>query len=236
MLAAARQVDVRNRILATLPHREFRRLLGHLESVHLAKGELCIAGDTVRHAYFPVNGLLSLRSTTEAGSTAEVAMVGNEGIVGLPMINKKGTIPYDVCVQTATDAYKIKIEIFQEEFDRGERLQKLALAYTGLLIAQISQLCICHRFHTLEQALARWLLVAQDRVNSHTLNLTQENISNSIGVSRTGVTMAACSLQRAGLIRYSRGKIEILDQARLETKSCECYRKIRDEVAQFPRD
>jgi CRP-like cAMP-binding protein len=236
MLAVARQVDVANKILSTLPSREFRRILGHLESVHLSKGEVYIAGDTVRHAYFPLNGLLSLRSTTEAGSTVEVAMVGNEGVVGLPLINKKGAIPYDVCIQIPTDAYRIKIEILQEEFDRGERLQKLVLAYTGLLIAQISQLCICHRFHTLEQALGSWLLIARDRVNSNTLNLTQENISNAIGVSRTGVTMAACALQRADLIRYSRGKIVILDRARLEANSCECYRRLRDEVSQFPRD
>lgn len=236
MLAVARQVDVANRILAALPYREFRRILGHLDSVHLSKGEVYIAGDTVHHAYFPLNGLLSLRSTTEAGCTVEVAMIGNEGLVGLPLINKNGIIPYDVCVQIETDAYRIKIENLQEEFDRGERLQKLVLGYTGLLIAQISQLCICHRFHTLEQALGRWLLVAQDRLKSNTLNLTQENISNAIGVSRTGVTMAACSLQRADLIRYSRGKIVILDRARLEANSCECYRRIRDEVAQFPRD
>lgn len=235
-MLAAPQVQVGNRILGTLPHREFRRISGHLESVHFAKGEVYIAGDTVSHAYFPISGLLSLRSTTEAGSTVEFAMVGNEGIVGLPMINKKGMSPYEVTVEVPTEAYRLKIEIFQEEFDRGERLQKLVLGYMGLLVSQISQLCICHRFHTLEQALGRWLLVAQDRLNSNALNLTQENISNAIGVSRTGVTMAACSLQRAGLIRYSRGKIEILDRARLEANSCECYRRIRDELAQFPRD
>jgi hypothetical protein len=152
------------------------------------------------------------------------------------MINKKGIIPYEVAVQIATDAYKIKIEVLQEEFDRGERLQKLVLSYMGLLVAQISQVCICHRFHTLEQALGRWLLVAQDRVNAQALNLTQESISNALGVSRTAVTMAACSLQRADLIRYSRGKIVILDRAGLEANSCECYRRIRDELAQFPRD
>jgi CRP-like cAMP-binding protein len=237
MLAVARQVEVGNRILAMLPHRELRRLSDHLESVHLAKGEVYIAGDTVHHAYFPVNGLLSLRSTTEDGSTVEVAMVGNEGVVGiLPMIDKNGIAPYDVCVQVPTDAFKIRLDVLQQEFDRGERLQKLILAYMGLLMFQVSQLCICHRFHTIEQALARWLLVARDRLNSDALNLTQESISNAIGVSRTGVTMAACSLQRADLIRYSRGKIEIRDRARLEANTCECYRKIRDEVAQFPRE
>ena len=167
MLAVARQVEVGNRILAMLPHRELRRLSDHLESVHLAKGEVYIAGDTVHHAYFPVNGLLSLRSTTEEGSTVEVAMIGNEGVVGiLPMIDKNGIAPYDVCVQVPTDAFKIRLDVLQQEFDRGERLQKLILAYMGLLMFQVSQLCICHRFHTIEQALARWLLVARDRLNS----------------------------------------------------------------------
>jgi CRP-like cAMP-binding protein len=236
MLAVPKQVEIGNRILALLPHGEFLRVLSHLESVQLAKGEVYMAGDTVRYAYFPIKGLLSLRSTTEAGCSVEVAMVGNEGIVGLPMINKKGISPYEVTVLVATDAYRIKIDALQEEFDRGERLHTLVLGYVSVLVAQISQLCICHRFHTLEEALGRWLLVAQDRVNSSALNLTQESISNALGVSRTGVTMAACSLQKAGLIRYSRGRIEILDRARLEAKSCECYRRIRDEVVHFPRD
>jgi len=236
MLAVPKQVEIENRILTLLPHGEFFRVLGHLESVQLAKGNVYMAGDTVRYAYFPVNGLLSLHSTTEAGCSVEIAMIGKEGIVGLPMINKKGISPYNVTALIPTEAYRIRIDALQNEFDRGERLHKLALGYVSMLLAQISQLCICHRFHTLEEALARWLLVAKDRVKSSALNLTQESISDALGVSRTGVTMAACALQKAGLIRYSRGKIEILDRVQLEKKSCECYRRIRDEVGQFPRD
>ncbi len=237
MPAVQRQVDIGNKILAALSHQEFARVIGHLERVHLEKGDVVyVAGDTIRYAYFPVNGLLSLVSTTETGSTVELAMVGNEGIVGLTMINKKGIIPYDVTVQTQTDAMRIKVDILQQEFDKGEGLHDLMLGYVSMLMAQISQSSICHRFHSLEEALSGWLLAVQDRVNSDTLNLTQELISNALGVPRTGVTVAAGSLQRAGLIRYSRGKIIILDRTGLQANSCECYRVVRDEVKHFPKD
>ncbi len=237
MLAASRQVGIGNRLLAALPHQEFARLLPHLENTHLEKGAVIyLAGDTIRYAYFPVTGLLSLLSTTETGSTVEVAMVGNEGVVGLPAILKNGMIPYEVTVQIATDTMRIRAEVLQEEFDKGERLQGLMLRYVSVLIAQISQSSICNRFHTLEEALSRWLLIAEERVNSDTLNPTQEIISNALGVPRTRVTMAAGALQKAGLIRYSRGKIVILDQARLEAKSCECYRIIHDELDHFLTD
>jgi len=237
MLAVRRQVDIGNKILAALPRQEFERILEHLESVHLERGEVVYyAGDTIRYAYFPVQGLLSLVSITETGSTVELAMVGNEGIVGLTVINKTGIIPYDVTAQIATAALRIRVDVLQEEFDKGEGLHDLMLGYVSMLMTQISQSSICHRFHILEGALSGWLLVVQDRVNSDTLNLTQELISNALGVPRTGVTVAAGSLQRAGLIRYSRGKIVILDRARLEANSCECYRVIRDELKHFPED
>lgn len=234
MLAASRQVAIGNRILAALPHEEFARVLRHLEKVRLEKGEIVyMTGDRIRYGYFPVNGLVSLLSTTETGSTVEVAMVGNEGIVGLPVILGNGIIPYEVTVQITTEAFRIRAEALQEEFDKGEALQVLMLRYLNVMIAQISQSSICNRFHTLEAALSRWLLIAQDRVNSDSLNLTQEIISHALGVPRTGVTMAAGALQRAGLIRYSRGKIVILDRARLEANSCECYRIIHDELSHF---
>jgi CRP-like cAMP-binding protein len=235
MLAVSRQIHIGNRILAALSQTEFGRISKHLESVHFEKGEVVyVAGDKLRYAYFPVNGLLSLVLSTQNGSAVELAMVGSEGLVGLEVINKMGTIPYEVSVRIATDTWRIKTEVLQEEFDKGERLQDLILGYISMLIHEISQSSLCHRFHTTEEALSRWLLVAQDRVNSETLNLTQEAISNALGVPRTGVTTAAGSLQRAGLIRYSRGKIVILDRTRLEAKSCECYRMIRDEVKNFP--
>lgn len=238
MYGVSGQVSIGNRILAALPQTEFSRIKSQLESVYLEKGRLVyVTGDRIRYVYFPVNGLLSLLSATETGSTVEVAMVGNEGIVGLPVILKKGMISYEVTVQIPVDAFRIKAEVLQEEFDRGERLQEHMLSYTHMLMAQIAQLSICNRFHTIEKALSRWLLMAHDHVNtnSHTnhLKLTQENISNALGVPRTAITMAAGTLQQRALISYSRGKIEILNRAALEENSCECYRILRDERQQF---
>jgi CRP-like cAMP-binding protein len=236
MPAVQWQVDIGNKLLGALPHSELKRLVEHLEPVQLEKGEVVyVTGDRIRYAYFPVNGLLSLVSTTETGGSMELAMVGNEGIVGLTVINKTGIISYDVTVPIATEAWKIKAQTLEEEFDRGEGLHDLMLAYVHILMAQISQSSVCHRFHTLEQALSNWLLVVQDRVNSETLNLTQELISDALGVPRTGVTAAAGALQRAGLIRYSRGRIVILDRAKLEANACECYRIIGDKIKHFPR-
>ena len=237
MVAVPGQVGVGNRILSALPSHEFARIQPHLGTVHLEKGKLVyITGDLIQYVYFPVNGLLSLLSATETGSTVEVAMVGNEGIVGLPAVLKKGMISYEVSVQVPVDAFRIKAELLQQEFDRGERLQEYMLGYTHTLIGQIAQLSICNRFHTIEKALSRWLLMAGSRVNTNTLSLTQENIANVLGVPRTGVTMAARALQNAGLIRYSRGNIVILDLAGLEANSCECYRIIHDELQQFLRE
>lgn len=234
MLAVPKLVTTGNKILASLPEHELASLARHLETVHLEKGEVVyITGDRIRYAYFPVGGLFSLLSTTETGLTVEIAMVGNEGMVGLPVILKNGTTPYEVIVQLATEAFRIKAEVLQEEFNKGGALQEFVLRYLNVLIAQVSQLTICNRFHTLELALSRWLLTAQDRVNSESLNLTQETISQALGVPRTGVTMAAGTLQRAGLIRYSRGKIVILDRPKLEANSCECYRIINDQIHHF---
>jgi CRP-like cAMP-binding protein len=236
MQAVTKQVAIGNRILDALPHEELERLLPHLTPVRLERGEVVyISGDRIRHCYFPSSGLLSLLSTTENGSTVEVAMVGNEGIVGLPVILKNTMIPYEVTVQIETEALRISAEDLQREFDRGESFHELMLRYLNVLIAEISQSSLCHRFHTLEQALSRWLLMAQDRLNIDNLTLTQEIISHALGVPRTGVTMAAGSLQKAGLIRYSRGKILILDRPRLEENSCECFRIIHDELKQFLR-
>ena len=234
MHAVSKQLAIQNRILAALPHDEFARLLVHLESVHLEKGEIIyLTGDAIQFAYFLCSGLLSFLCTTETGSTIEVAMVGNEGLVGLPILLRNRMTPYEVTVPFASEAFRIRAEALQEEFDRGETLHELVLRYLNVLIEQISQSSICNRFHTLEETLSRWLLTVQDRVNSDSLNLTQETISHALGVPRTAITMAAGGLQRAGLISYSRGKILILDRTRLETHSCECYRVIRNELNHF---
>jgi CRP-like cAMP-binding protein len=236
MLSLAKQTTG-NRILAALPFEDLTNFRRHLDSVHFKQGEVVyLTGDKIQYVYFPVDGLFSLVSNTEDGSTAEIAMVGKEGMVGHPVILKDGKTHYEVSVQIATDALRIRAEILEEEFRKGGALQELVLRYLNLLIGQVSQLSICNRFHILGKALSRWLLIAQDLVNSDSLNLTQESISHALGVPRTGVTMAAVNLQRAGLIRYSRGKIVILDRTRLEANSCECYRIIHNETEQFLKE
>jgi len=233
-MLASRQLSTGNRILDALPHEEFARLLPFPEKVDLQKGEIVyLTGDDIKYAYFPENGLLSLVSITETGSPMEVAMVGNEGGVGLPVILRDHMIPYEVTAQFTTKALKIRVQALQEEFDKGQILHEFVLRYLSVLIAQISQGSICNRFHSREQAFRRWLLTVRDRVNSDSLNLTQEIISNALGIPRTAVTKAAATMQRDGLIRYSRGKIIILDRARLEAESCECYRIIRDQLRHF---
>jgi len=237
MSAALRKVSINSRILAALPPSEFARIQPQLEHVYLEKGRLVyLMGDRIRYVYFPIEGLLSLLSATASGSTVEVAMVGNEGAVGLPVILKKGMMSYEVSVQFPVNAFRIKAEVLQEEFDRGERLQAHMLAYTHMLMAQIAQVSICNRFHTIEKALSRWLLMAQHHVNTKSLNLTQENISNALGVPRTAITTAAGNLQRGGIIRYSRGNIEILDREALKANSCECYGILHNELQQFLLD
>jgi CRP-like cAMP-binding protein len=234
MLATSLQLSTGNRILDALPHEELARLLPFLEKVELKKGEIVyVTGDEIKYAYFPENGLLSLVSITETGSPMEVAMVGNEGGVGLPVILRDRVIPYDVTAQFTTRALKIKAKVLQEEFDKGQALYQFLLRYLSVLIAQISQGSVCNRFHFREQALRRWLLTVQDRVNSDSLDLTQENISNALGIPRTAVTKAAATMQRDGLIRYSRGRIIIVERSRLEADSCECYHIIRDQLRHF---
>jgi CRP-like cAMP-binding protein len=234
MLAPSTVPSIGNRILSFLPHEEFGRLVPHLETVVLKKGEIIyLTGDHIEYAYFPENGLLSLVSTTETGSTLEVAMVGSEGGVGLPVILGNRTIPYEVTVQFTAVALRIRAKALQDEFDKGKTLHEFVLRYLNVLFAQIFQSSICNQFHTLDEKLGRWLLTVHDQVNSDSLNLTQEIISNTLGVPRTAITMAAGNMQRAGLIRYSRGRIFILDRARLEAKSCECYRILREQLGQF---
>lgn len=237
ILGVSKHLARRNRILAALPDEEFARLLPHLESVQLEKGEIVyLTGDDIQYAYFLDSGLLSFLTTTETGSTIEVAMVGNEGLVGLPVILRNRIIPYGVMVQFTAAAFKLRAEVLQEEFNRGETLQEWILRYINVLIAQIAQSSICNRFHNFGETLSRWLLTVQDRVNSDSLNLTQETISQALGVPRTAVTMAAGALQREGVIRYSRGKIFILDHHRLEAHSCECYRIIGNELRHFLKE
>jgi CRP-like cAMP-binding protein len=234
MTATAKPCAVKNRLLAALPHEEYQRLQPRLEFVHLSKRRtLYEAGDLIPHAYFLNNGMGSLLGLTQGGATVEIAMVGNEGMLCLPLVLRARSTSYRIMVQIPGDALRIKADVIRAEFKRGGRLQDLLLGYTHALITQISQSAVCNRFHTMEKRLCRWLLIAHDRVDGDTFHLTQEIISYMMGTPRTGVTMAAGALQDAGLIRYKRGKITIIDRLGLEQSACECYRIVAESLNHF---
>nr|QEO74509.1 Transcription regulator, crp [uncultured bacterium] len=191
------------------------------------------AGATVSNLYFPNDGMISLLSMNGDGTTIEVGMVGNEGVVGIPVVLRINTTPYGAMVQLPAEVIKIGGEVIKAEFGIRSSLEELLLCYTHVLLTQISQSVVCNRFHTIEKRLCRWLLVARDRVKTDTLHLTQEIIAHMLGISRTGVTNAAGALQKAGFIRYSRGRIVLLDRKAMEDFSCECYQIIKEEFQRF---
>jgi CRP-like cAMP-binding protein len=224
----------RNAILAAIPKDEYDRLITHLEVVELTRGRIVYnVGDTVRHAYFVLTGMLSLLSVTADGNTVEVAVVGNEGVAGVSTDFGARTSPHQVVVQSAGGAVRLRADHLKEAFRRGGRFQELLLRYTHSLLTQVSQSAACNHFHNVEQRLCRQLLVSCDRVQSATLYMTQESISQMLGAPRSGVTAAASALKGRGLISYSRGKITILDRRALEAAACECYRMLADEVARL---
>jgi CRP-like cAMP-binding protein len=219
-----------NQLLAALPSSEFQRLAPHLEPIFLDPGQvLCEAGDEMKVAYFPGRAMISLVSIMEDGSTTEIGLIGNEGIVGLPIILGGVRSPSRAIVQIRGSALKLDADILKQEFHRGGKLQRLLLLYTQALLTQVSQSAACNRQHTTEERLARWLLSVQDCVLSNELPLTQEFIANMLGIRRSGVTVAAGILQQAGTIEYRRGVITIRNQEDLEAISCECYRLVQSE-------
>lgn len=227
-------IPTKNRLLAAIPDEEYQRLLPYLEFVHLAKNKIVYeAGDTTRHAYFLTSGMASLLSITEHGEMIEVAMVGNEGMIGIPIVLQVNKTPHRVLVQIPADAMRIKADLLRAEFNQGGQLHHLLLRYTHALFAQLALSSACNHFHTIEQRLARWLLVTRDCVKSDTFHLTQEFLSLMLGAPRTSITTIAGALQKTGLIRYSRGKITILDRQALEETACECYEIIKEEIDQF---
>ncbi|MBD2100574.1 Crp/Fnr family transcriptional regulator [Leptolyngbya sp. FACHB-261] len=228
------QNGLQNQILAALPREEYERLTTHLQLVSLIQGQsLYSLSEPIEYVYFPNHGVISLVLTLADGSMGEVGLVGREGMVGLPVI--WGNLPptSQAQVQLPGDAFRLKASVLRAEFGRGTALQGLLLRYTKALFTQISQSVVCNAKHTIEERLARWLLMSRDRVQSDEFPLTQEFISYMLGVRRAGVTVAAGSLQRAGIIRYSRGKIAIQDRESLEAVSCECYRTIKTEFEQL---
>ena len=230
----ARDATLDNRLLAVLPRPEYERLSPYLELVRLTPGRILYdVGDTVHYAYFPKDGMISLLSITEDGRTIEVGMVGNEGMTGIPIILRCNVAPYRVMVQFAGKALRLREDALKAEMSRSKPFQELLLCYTHALLSQIAQSAACNRFHTVEARLCRWLLVSRDRLLTDTLPLTQEFLSHMLGVPRTSVTAVARALQERKLIKYSRGKIVILNRAGIESHSCECYRIVRSEIEHF---
>ena len=219
-----------NHLFAVLPEAECERLFPHLELVPLRLGEaLYESGDRLNHVYFPTTAIVSLLYVMQNGASAEIAVVGNEGIVGIALFMGGETMPNRAVVQSAGHGYRLKGQLLKEEFNRAGGLQHLLLRYTQALLTQMAQTAVCNRHHSVDQQLCRWLLLSFDRLPSEELSMTQELIANMLGVRREGVTEAAGRLQRAGLIHYRRGHIKVLDRAGLEARVCECYDVVRKE-------
>lgn len=219
-----------NRLLAALPRDERERFLPRLERVSLIQGEpLFEAGALIEYVYFPRSGLFSMLIAMEDGAAIEVGTVGNEGLIGLPVFLGAERSPTKVFCQIAGEADRMTTRAFKEAIGRGETLAALTLRYTQAVLSQISQSAACNHLHLVEQRMARWLLMAQDRVEGHEVPLTQEFLAQMLGVRRPSVSVVAARLQDAGLIHYHRGLITVLDRTRLEAVSCECYRTVKNE-------
>src|SRR6266403_1398983 len=227
---SAGQAPSQNRLLAALPPADFARLQPHLELVPLPLGwAVYEAGGTQGFVYFPVDSIVSLLYVMEDGSSAEIAVSGNEGLVGISLFMGGETTPSRAVVQSAGHGYRLSAAVLKREFERGGDLQHLLLRYTQALITQMAQTAVCNRHHALEQQLCRWLLLSLDRLPANELVMTQELIADMLGVRREGVTQAALHLQEAGLIRYVRGHITVPDRQGLEKRSCECYAVVNRE-------
>jgi CRP-like cAMP-binding protein len=221
----------RNQILAALPPAERERLYPHLKRVEMPFGMVLYeSGIVLRHIYFPVDSIVSLLYVLTNGASAEIAVVGNEGAVGVSLFMGGETTPSRAVVQSTGSAYRLSRARLKEEFNRHGHLLHVLLRYTQSLITQMAQTAVCNRHHALDQQLCRWLLLSLDRLDSNELRVTQELIASMIGVRREGVTEAAGRLQKLGVIRYSRGKITVLDRPRLEALSCECYAVVKAET------
>ena len=219
-----------NHLLATLPDEQWRRWQPHLEAVDMPLGQVLYESDgLLSHVTFPTTSIVSLLYVMENGSSAEIAVVGREGLVGISLFMGGETTPNRALVQSAGRGFRLPAQVMKEEFDRAGPVLHLLLRYTQALITQMAQTAACNRHHSLEQQLCRWLLLSLDRLRGNELHMTQELIAKMLGVRREGVTEAALKLQQAGLIRYARGRIAVLDRARLEKRSCECYAVVKRE-------
>jgi len=223
-----------NNLVASLLPEEFERLATDLELVPMLLGQVLYdPGDHLQHAYFPTTAIVSLHYLLESGAATETAGVGNEGVVGISLFLGGNTTPSSAVVQTAGHAYRLDRRALQREFARAGAMQRLLLRYVQALATQIFQTAACNRHHSVQQQLCRWLLLTLDRMPTNDLIMTQELIANMLGVRREGITDAAGELQRAGFIRYRRGHIAVLDRSGLETRACECYAVVRNEMSRL---
>lgn len=220
-----------NILLSALSEEERKRIFPDLTLVKLQLGEILYSPDKkIKHAYFPTTAIVSLLQYMDNGASAEIAVVGKEGIIGISLFMGGETTSSWAVVQSAGNAYRLPEKVLKKEFSRAEKLQRLLLRYTQSLLTQIAQTVLCNRHHTVIQQLCRWLLLSMDRLPSNDLTMTQELISDMLGVRREGVTKAAGILQQEGLIHYVRGKITVLDRDGLEKRSCECYKVVKSET------
>ncbi len=228
------QLPLDNHLLAALPAAVQQRLLPFLELVSMPLGHVLYeSGVTMRHVYFPIDCIISLLYVMEDGASAEISVVGNEGLIGVALFMGGLSTPSRALVQSAGSAYQMAGQRLTEEFNRHSDLMLLLLRYTQALITQMAQTAVCNRHHNIDQQLCRWLLLSLDRLPSSKLIMTQELIANMLGVRREGVTEAAGKLQKLGVIEYSRGHITVLDRPRLEALCCECYAVVQRETARL---
>lgn len=226
-----------NHLLAALPPSEFERIAPDLELITLKLGEVLYeSGGQLNHVYFPTDSIVSLLYVMEDGASAEIAVVGNEGILGISLFMGGETTPSRAVVQSGGLGYRLRAQQLKQEFNRAGPMMRLLLRYTQALITQMTQTAVCNRHHSVDQQLCRWLLLSLDRLPSDELTMTQELIANMLGVRREGVTAAAGKLRDAGIIQYSRGHIKVLDRAKLEVQVCECYAVVKKEVDRLLSD
>lgn len=224
-------VPQQNKLLAALSSPERERIFPHLQLVEMPLGKVVYEpGDTLRHVLFPTDCIVSMLYVMENGASAEISVVGNEGMIGIALFMGGETTPSRAIVQSAGHAFRLVGQELKDEFHRNGALQILLLRYTQALITQMAQTAVCNRHHNVDQQLCRWLLLSLDRLSSNRLTMTQELIANMLGVRREGVTDAAGKLQKLGIIHYTRGLITVLDRPRLEALCCECYAVVKRET------
>jgi CRP-like cAMP-binding protein len=227
----------RNHLLAALPATEFERLAPHLELVAMPLGETIYEpGEQLQHVYFPTTAIVSLLYIMESGASAEMAGVGNEGVLGISLFMGGDTTPSSAVVQTAGHCYRLEVALLKKEFNRAGLVQRLLLRYTQALVTQMTQTAACNRHHSIEQQLCRWLLLTLDRLPSSELIMTHELVAGAFGVRRESITEAAGNLQRAGLIGYRRGHIAVFERSGLEAGACECYAVVKKEFNRLLAD